>query len=39
MHMGNNNRNFNYEMNGYCLEAVEEEKDLEVIDNLLKFSK
>ena len=35
-----NNRNFSYEMEGYWLEAVEEEKDLGVVvDRSIKFSK
>ena len=40
MHLGKDNTNFNYEMEGCWLEAVEEGKDLGVvIDRTMKFSK
>lgn len=40
MHLGRDNRNFSYEMEGCWLEAVEEEKDLGVVvDRALRFSK
>lgn len=40
MHLDKENRNFSYEMEGYWLEAVEEEKDLGVmVDRTMKFSK
>ena len=40
LHIGNNNPNHRYKMNGQKLEQIEEEKDLGVIvDNKLKFHK
>ena len=40
MHLGKDNRNFSYEMEGSLLEAVGEEKDLGVVVNrTMKFSK
>ena len=40
MHLGKDNRNFSYEMEGCWLEAVGEEKDLGVVVNrTMKFSK
>ena len=40
MHIGKDNRNFSYDMEGCWLETVEEEKDLGVVvDKKMKFSK
>lgn len=40
LHLGKDNRNFSYEMEGDWLESVEEEKDLGVVVNrTMKFSK